>query len=334
MAIKQMLVDTFDLQAIYFDIRNRMASLYQKPATGIPASDLAEGVIPDISGKADKTDTVLLTSLSRGRIPGRDIGDGSIAFGDGVIASGSQSQAFGIGTLASGYASHAEGYSTEASGYASHAEGFGGLVSGACAHKEGSSNTVTSPNGHAEGSSNVVRGNNAHAEGNGNTVTGVDAHVEGSGNTAKANSSHIGGMFSVADSYLTWEEWTADTLYEVGRKIKIGVSENNEIVYYGYICKTQNQDHEFDSSKWDLDYKMNFARIIGNGTNYNHRSNALALGWDGNLYLMGDVYVGCDSDSTGGQKVVTKSEIDGLGLTVENGKLCITVEDDTDEEEE
>ena len=29
-----------------------------------------------------------------------------------------------------------------------------------------------------------------------------------------------------------------------------------------------------------------------------------------------------------------KNALDGLGLTVENGKLCITVEDDTEEEEE
>ena len=32
-------------------------SKYEKPNTGIPASDMAEGVIPDISGKADKTVT-------------------------------------------------------------------------------------------------------------------------------------------------------------------------------------------------------------------------------------------------------------------------------------
>lgn len=39
-------------------IRNGAAlgsAAYQKPATGIPANDLASGVIPDISGKADKT---------------------------------------------------------------------------------------------------------------------------------------------------------------------------------------------------------------------------------------------------------------------------------------
>jgi hypothetical protein len=48
---------------------------------------------------------------------------------------------------------------------------------------------------------------------------------------------------------------------------------------------------------------MNYAEIIGNGTAANARSNARALDWDGNEYLMGDVYVGCNSDSTGGTKL-------------------------------
>lgn len=33
-----------------------LSGYYQKPASGIPASDLASGVIPDISGKADKSE--------------------------------------------------------------------------------------------------------------------------------------------------------------------------------------------------------------------------------------------------------------------------------------
>lgn len=35
---------------LYEDILKK----YEKPATGIPASDLASGVIPDVSGKIDK----------------------------------------------------------------------------------------------------------------------------------------------------------------------------------------------------------------------------------------------------------------------------------------
>lgn len=309
MAIEQKLVDTFDLQAIYFDIRNRMASLYQKPATGIPASDLAEGVIPDISGKADKTDTVLLTSLTRGRIESQTIGDGSIGFGNWVIASGPQAQAFGSGTRASGDQAAAFGAGSQATGSQAFAAGGGAIASGNQAVAFGGGTTASGNNAFASGGGSKAFGPYSHAEGSGGIANGNTAHVEGISNIGNGKASHVGGMFNVADSYLAWEEWTADTLYEVGRKVKIGVSEDNEIVYYGYICNTQNQDHEFDSSKWDLDYKMNFARIIGNGADYNHRSNALALGWDGNLYLMGDVYVGCGADSTDGVRLAKITEL-------------------------
>lgn len=36
------------------DVRSDLNQKYEKPASGIPASDLASGVIPDVSGKADK----------------------------------------------------------------------------------------------------------------------------------------------------------------------------------------------------------------------------------------------------------------------------------------
>lgn len=35
-------------------VSSAVAGLYTKPSSGIPASDLADGVIPDISGKVDK----------------------------------------------------------------------------------------------------------------------------------------------------------------------------------------------------------------------------------------------------------------------------------------
>ena len=39
------------------ELLTEINSKYEKPNTGIPASDMAEGVIPDITGKADKTVT-------------------------------------------------------------------------------------------------------------------------------------------------------------------------------------------------------------------------------------------------------------------------------------
>ena len=68
----------------------------------------------DLSGKADKADTVLDTTLSRGRDSTSTTGTGSVAFGSNVEASGSYSRALGNDTIASGYGSSAEGNHTEA----------------------------------------------------------------------------------------------------------------------------------------------------------------------------------------------------------------------------
>lgn len=54
----------------------------------------------DISGKADKADTVLDTTLSRGRQSGSTVGTGSLAFGNNVVASGDYSSAEGLATKA------------------------------------------------------------------------------------------------------------------------------------------------------------------------------------------------------------------------------------------
>lgn len=129
-----------DLASAVTDSLALADSAYQKPQTGIPASDMAAGVIPDISGKADKVqnavqgnfagldsngnltdsghkhsdyaekaDTVLSTTLSRGRKSGSTVGTGSSAFGDDVVASGEYSHAEGNKTTANHKAQHVFG---------------------------------------------------------------------------------------------------------------------------------------------------------------------------------------------------------------------------------
>ena len=77
-----------------------------------------------LADKADKADTVLTSTLSRGRVDNSTVGAGSFAFGINTTASGSYSHAEGGGTTASGSVSHAEGSDTTASGGGSHAEGI------------------------------------------------------------------------------------------------------------------------------------------------------------------------------------------------------------------
>ena len=171
-----------------------------------------------VSEKADKTDTVLNTTLSRGRTDGSSVGEGSFAFGSDVEASG---ELF-----------FAEGNSTKANGAYSH----------------------------------------------------------------------VGGMYNIPDSYDGFDEWTAGTQYNVGDKVKV----TNETTVNGYICKTANSDSSFMPFKWiDMQGRMNYAEIIGNGADENNRSNARALDWEGNEYLAGDLYVRSNIGSAAGSKVAT-----------------------------
>ena len=62
--------------------------------------------------------------------------------------------------------------------------------------------------------------------------------------------------------------------------------------------------------------RLLFVEIVGNGNGkYNDpkkNSNARALDWNGNEYLNGDLYVNCNPDSSGGEKVATESVIQTL----------------------
>jgi len=79
---------------------------YEKPETGIPAGDLAAGVIPDLSGYAPKINPEFSGSISLGRRTGTDKGQGSIAIGNNGEATALNSSAFGYGTIAGGAHQH------------------------------------------------------------------------------------------------------------------------------------------------------------------------------------------------------------------------------------
>ena len=256
----------------------------------------------DISGKADKTDTVLETTLSRGRTANTTVGERSFAFGYNVEASGLGSHAEGATTIASGSYSHAEGALTEASGHYSHAENGSNI---------GSIKTLASGNySHAEGRATTAAGAASHAEGGRTKANGENSHAEGFQTIANGEASHSGGKFNIADSYTSWPEWVSETEYAIGDKVKITTTADNKTIVKGYICKTANSDVEFTASKWTEDTYMNYARIIGNGTS-SARSNAYALTWEGDGKYMGDVYVHANADSTGGSKVLTAADIAG-----------------------
>lgn len=175
-------------------------------------------------------------------------------------------------------------------------------------------------NSAAVGTNVTATGNSAFAQGVNTEAQGDVSHTEGYATIATGNCQHAAGKYNVIDNIESWPDWENNKSYSKGDKVKYAITDamTGERTVTGYIC---NQAHTSSQSshptretgsdafkfwiEWDY---MNYAEIIGNGTStidvLNQetiaRSNARALDWDGNEYLNGNLYVNCNSDSTGG----------------------------------
>ena len=260
----------------------------------------SDGVHTALLLKADKQNPVLTGSISMGRTDGTTVGNSSTALGFMVEAPGTYAHAEGNIAKASGLGSHAEGQGTTASGDQSHAEGSWTTASGIASHSENGSTIASGVYSHAEGSGTNAFGTQSHAEGAGTTASGRNSHAEGDTTTAIGAVEHVSGQFNVLD---TAPAWVANTSYNVGDLVSRAESytdASNVTRSYTtiYKCKTANNDATFTALKWTVSGQ--YLEAVGNGTANNARSNARTLDWDGNERLMGNIYVGCNSDSTGG----------------------------------
>ena len=242
----------------------------------------------DLTNKADKRDTVLETTLSKGRKAETTVGAGSFAFGEDVEASGMSAHAEGNNTAAKGYASHAEGMTTTANGYVSHAEGVSTVASGISSHAEGRFGIASGAYSHVEGgynSSNLI-----------STASGDSSHAEGSGTTASGRSSHAEGIRSIASGAGSHAE---------------GRSTANDGLSHAEGRTIANGEYSHTQGKFNVEDTNNvYADIVGNGSDENARSNAFALTWSGNGKYAGDVYVHANPDSSGGDKLATEDYVD------------------------
>lgn len=237
------------------DLAEEISKKYEKPDSGIPASDIAPNVIPDVSEKADKADTVLETTLSRGRRANTAVGTASFAFGAQVEASGMRSHAEGYGTVASSLDAHAEGMLTKATGERSHSEG---------------NNTIAS-------------GDYSHAENQSTTASGEQSHSEGLGTIANAKNMHAQGQYNA--EAVVYPAWARRTDYNIGDKCVIARN--------GYICTTPHTsgDSEIMGYWQKIIHDSDTAFVVGNGMDEDNRSNALEVDWSGNEWIAGNMTV-------------------------------------------
>lgn len=130
-----------------------------------------------------------------------------------------------------------------AEGRDSFASGYLTRASGAFSHCEGQGSWSYGPRSHAEGNSTTARGSDSHAEGNSTIAGGIYSHAEGFLSEASASYSHAQNCFTKASS---------DSQTAIGK----------------YNIEDINDTYAF---------------IIGNGTDDDARSNAIAVKWDGTL---------------------------------------------------
>ena len=287
--ILQAVLDQIDNKDVNGDLK-----LYANTENEIVVGESINQLESSLNNKADKTDTVLDTTLSRGRIPNTTIGEASFAFGSGVIASGSYSHAENGGTTASGNYSHAEGGGTTASGAQAHAEGGGTTASGTNSHAEGTSTVANKDNAHAEGAVTTASGAASHAEGAYTTASGVNSHAEGVQTTANGNYSHAEGANTTASGTASHAEGD-NTI--ANRNLQHVFGKNNVS----------------ESTPANSDGTGLYVEIVGNGSGPNSllRSNARTLDWSGNEWLAGNITIAGNS-ITIGSTTITESQLQAL----------------------
>ena len=188
---------------------------YTKPATGIPANDLADGVVPvqdvQVNGASvlnngiANIDAVMVPGTGVGSAKTRDFENSGTTYSN--IASGVGAFAGGNKTEAIGMFAHTEGRQTQAKGAFSHAEGYLTIASNAITHAEGMSTRAGGTYGaHAEGYITYSNGATSHTEGMYTLASkGDSVHAEGYGTFAEGHFSHSEGDGFVGACKITGE---------------------------------------------------------------------------------------------------------------------------------
>jgi hypothetical protein len=249
-----------------------------------------------------------------GQVSYGGVGNYSTSFGGKSQASGKRSLSQGTTTIAKGNYSHAEGDNSVAFGNDSHAEGFATLSAGVASHAEGSKTQVLTtlpesggggdvpidpPSGwlpdehrgeasHAEGSETIVYGCSSHAEGANTIVKGHYAHAEGvstmavgTGSKSYGNHSTANGDYSVAGGSYTTSNQIGSFAHGYGASTYAEYS-----MAFGDNTQTVRRA-QFAVGIYNIG-KTTTLFEVGNGTDGEHRSNALEVLTDGRVAVGAD----------------------------------------------
>ena len=159
---------------------------------------------------------------------------------------------------------------------------------------------------------NIAIGSDSHAEGAGTLALGYISHAEGQWTETLGSISHAEGRASIASGYVSHAEGQS--------------SEANGDYSHaeGFYTKASGEYQHVQGTYNIEDTEDIYAHIVGNG-DWETRSNAHTLDWNGNAWFSGDIYVGSTSgiNKDGGSKKLatenyvtenyyTKAEVEAL----------------------
>ena len=163
------------------------------------------------------------------------------------------------------------------------------IASGRFSHAEGGGTTASGNFSHAEGTRTKAENIQSHSEGYYTTASGISSHTEGSYTVASGAYGHTEGLYTVANH-------------------------RSQHVFGEYNIE--------DDSSSTSSNRGNYIEIIGNG-DYNNRSNAYTLDWNGNGVFAGKVTVG--AQPTNANDLTTKQYVDnavgGVSVPVEDVQI-------------
>lgn len=224
---------------------------------------------------------------------------------------------------AAGDYSHSEGYDTFATGEGSHAQGYKTRAKGFYSHAGGYQTETRRAYSTALGRQNYSEENYTYYYSSSETKTYVyyyfNTQYQIFTGTPTQNTST--GIF-------TYPELTTVTGADIVEGTQIYVDDAT------YYVATTQESTSSQWSRWTVTvHRMKsycedigtYALMVGNGgiKNNSSFSNALALNWDGNAYLMGDVYVASTGKGQNGTKlakepfVINFNTQDGTNFTAD-----------------
>lgn len=137
------------------------------------------------------------------------------------------------------------------------------------------------------------------AFGNDNVASGISSFAQGAECSATGRASHAEGHQSIVDI-----NGFGGHAEGHGTYAPIYEDEENGIYFGGHAEGKYNVKNS----------PLPIISVVGVGDDDEHRKNGFAVTTDGDTRLKGDVYVGCNNDSTGGRKVTSQAQ--GEVLTV------------------